>query len=167
MLAAANGHTQVMRTLLDNHAKVNDVDKMKNTAMHYACACGHVEAVQLLLENRSNVSGKNTHDQAPIDMAIDNLHNDVATVLLQHKTWRDSVTVRDKNGMMAFDRLIAKLPIAARIVLDKCVERNSRDNDDPNLVVSDGLYLEITQKPDVRPGRLWKCYLHAYFGDLR
>lgn len=55
--------------------------------MHYACACGHVEAVQLLLENRSNVSGKNTHDQAPIDMAIDNLHNDVATVLLQHKTY--------------------------------------------------------------------------------
>lgn len=30
-----------------------------------------------------------------------------------------------------------------QIVLDKCVERNSRDNDDPNLVVSDGLYLEL------------------------
>ena len=29
MLAAAAGHTAVMKILLDNHASVNDVDKMK------------------------------------------------------------------------------------------------------------------------------------------
>jgi ankyrin repeat protein len=29
MLAAANGHAAVMRILLENHAKCNDVDKMK------------------------------------------------------------------------------------------------------------------------------------------
>lgn len=29
MLAAARGHTLVMKILLDNHASVNDTDKMK------------------------------------------------------------------------------------------------------------------------------------------
>jgi Ankyrin repeat len=33
MLAAAAGHTAVMKILLDNHASVNDVDKMK------VCVC--------------------------------------------------------------------------------------------------------------------------------
>lgn len=35
MLSAAAGHTIVMKILLDNHASVNDVDKMK--VCRYAC----------------------------------------------------------------------------------------------------------------------------------
>ena len=36
MLAALEGHTIVMRYLLDNHASVNDVDKMRVTTMHHS-----------------------------------------------------------------------------------------------------------------------------------
>lgn len=34
------------------------------------------------------------------------------------------------------DRLIAKLPEGAHVVLDHCLERSSRDDDDPTLMVS-------------------------------
>ena len=46
------------------------------------------------------------------------------------------MNVRDsKSGRNVLDRLIAKLPEAAQIVLDHCVERTTRDDDDPNLMV--------------------------------
>lgn len=143
MLAAARGHTLVMKILLDNHASVNDTDKMKNTALHYACSGGHTEAVQLLLDKRANVMLKNTYDQSPLEVATDYSHNDVAIIMLQHKSWRQSMSVRNIKGLTVFDRLIEKLPEAAEIVLDHCVERSSRDDSDPNLMmVFDYQYLD-------------------------
>ena len=57
----------------------------QSTALHYACAGGHVDSVQLLLDKRADVSAKNTHDHTPLDLAIDNLHSEVAYVMLKHK----------------------------------------------------------------------------------
>ena len=53
--------------------------------MHFACAGGHVDAVQQLLDNRANVTLKNTHELTALDLAIDNLHSEVATAILKHK----------------------------------------------------------------------------------
>ena len=47
---------------------------------------GYVEAVQMLLEKKADVTVRNTHDQSPLDQAIDHLHNDVAMAMLRHKT---------------------------------------------------------------------------------
>ena len=46
---------------------------------------GHIEAVQLLLDRRADVTVKNTHEQAPLDLAIDNLHGEVTMTMLIHK----------------------------------------------------------------------------------
>jgi len=53
--------------------------------MHYACLGGHVEAVQLLLDRKGDVTLKNTYDHSPLDLAIDNLHHDVAITMLRNK----------------------------------------------------------------------------------
>ena len=53
--------------------------------MHYACLGGHVEAVQLLLDWKGDVALKNTYDHSPLDLAIDNLHHDVAIAMLRSK----------------------------------------------------------------------------------
>lgn len=39
----------------------------------------------MLLEKRADVKLKNTHDQSPLDQAIDYMQNDVACVMLKHK----------------------------------------------------------------------------------
>ncbi|ESO13244.1 hypothetical protein HELRODRAFT_159882 [Helobdella robusta] len=52
----------------------------KNTALHYACSNGHVEAVQLLLEKKADVSLTNTYNNSALDLAIDNLHQDVVMI---------------------------------------------------------------------------------------
>jgi len=59
--------------------------------MHYACLGGHAEAVQLLLECKGDVTLKNTYDHSPLDLAIDNLHHDVAVAMLRCKTSVHSV----------------------------------------------------------------------------
>jgi len=58
---------------------------LQNTALHYACFGGHVEAVQLLLEYKADVAVKNTYHQSPLDHAVDNMNNDVVTVMLRNK----------------------------------------------------------------------------------
>jgi len=58
---------------------------VQNTALHYACFGGHVEAVQLLLEYKADVTLKNTHNQSPLDYAVDNVNSDVVTVMLKNK----------------------------------------------------------------------------------
>ena len=48
-----------------------------------------MEAVQLLLDKRADVTLKNTYDQAPMDLAIDNLHGDTVITMLRHKRYRN------------------------------------------------------------------------------
>ena len=45
------------------------------------------------------------------------------------------MSVRDNKGLSPLEKLIEKLPEAANVVLDHCVERSSRDDDDPTLTV--------------------------------
>lgn len=137
MLAAAGGHALVMKILLENHASVNDVDKMKNTALHYACQGGHIEAVRLLLDKKADVTVKNTYDHTPIDLAIDNLRLEVVSIMLRNKTICQScLNIRDLSGRTIVDRLIAKLPDAAMIVLDHCLERTSCDDEENSLTMT-------------------------------
>jgi len=65
----------------------------QNTAMHYACLGGHVEAVQLLLDRKGDVTLMNTYDHSPLDLAIDNLHHDVAITMLRNKRLHDRFVV--------------------------------------------------------------------------
>lgn len=54
-MAAANGHTEVVRFILkavgDDKAFVNRLNSENNTALHWACLNGHADVVQALLES--------------------------------------------------------------------------------------------------------------------
>ena len=54
-----------------------------------------MEAVELLLERRADVTGKNTHDAAPLDLAIDHMHSEVAKIMLRGK----------RSGMCSDDKM--------------------------------------------------------------
>ena len=41
----------------------------------------------MLLDKKADVTVRNTHDQSPLDQAIDHFHNDVALAMLRHKTY--------------------------------------------------------------------------------
>ncbi|KAE8698509.1 Ankyrin repeat domain-containing protein 2 [Hibiscus syriacus] len=62
--------------LLEAGAKVDALDKNKNTALHYAAGYGRKECVALLLENGAAVTLQNMDGKTPIDVAKLNNQNE-------------------------------------------------------------------------------------------
>ena len=50
--------------------------------MLLACQEGHLKVVEVLLENNATVSNKNSHDQNSLDVAVENGHKSVLSIVL-------------------------------------------------------------------------------------
>jgi len=85
--AARMGHTEVVKLLLDNNAKVN-VSRPTDgcTPLFIAAQQGHAEVVKLLLDNRADVNASRTDDgTTPLFMAAQARHTEVVKLLLDNK----------------------------------------------------------------------------------
>lgn len=69
------------QVLLEAGAKVDALDKNKNTALHYAAGYGRKECVALLLHNGAAVTLQNMDGKTPIDVAKLNNQSDVLKLL--------------------------------------------------------------------------------------
>lgn len=69
MAAAANGHHQVLRALLDHKADVHMFDDLNQTALHKAAESGWVECVELLLAAKGNSNALDYTCRTPLDLA--------------------------------------------------------------------------------------------------
>ncbi|XP_055945199.1 uncharacterized protein LOC129975931 [Argiope bruennichi] len=59
-LAAINGHTDVVRCLLNHDAKMAPIDRFGNAALHYAIIHNHLTIASILLEKESGVDANKT-----------------------------------------------------------------------------------------------------------
>ncbi|RUS85390.1 hypothetical protein EGW08_006833, partial [Elysia chlorotica] len=87
IVAATGGFTDIVEDLIALGLSVSSCDRQKNTALHYACARGHVSTVEALLGHQAPVTATNVHGQSPLDMAVDNSHSLVATLMMAHDRW--------------------------------------------------------------------------------
>lgn len=69
-MAAANGHTAIVKLLLVHGAETERRNRAGNTALHWACVGGAVDAVALLLRHGANASALNDADRTPLDDGI-------------------------------------------------------------------------------------------------
>eukprot|EP00889_Picochlorum_renovo_P001730 jgi/Picre1/28760/NNA_004159.t1 len=58
-MAAANGHMEPVKILLEKGASVDVCNNQGNSALHWACVNGHDEVVRLLMENSAEPSKLN------------------------------------------------------------------------------------------------------------
>jgi len=68
--AAANGHLDVVKLLIENGADVNIFHH--NKPLHNAAMKGHIEVAQILLANGADINAKGTGDAAPLHIAVSN-----------------------------------------------------------------------------------------------
>ena len=80
--AAAGGHTEVVKALLDRSAQVDARDYGGGTALHSAAGQGKVEAAAALLDKGADPSAPDEEGLTPLHFAARNGHDGVAALLL-------------------------------------------------------------------------------------
>jgi Ankyrin repeats (3 copies)/Ankyrin repeats (many copies) len=94
-LAASNGHSEVVKLLLEAKAEVDSKSNYGRTPMSWAAWNGHSEVVKLLLEAKAEVDSKDSNGRTPMSLAAWNGHSEVVKLLLEAKAEVDS---KDSNG---------------------------------------------------------------------
>ena len=82
MEASEAGQADVVQNLLDQGARVNDVDTRADTALSYASREGHVVVVKLLLDRGARIDNEDRSGQTPLMFASRHGHVDVVRLLL-------------------------------------------------------------------------------------
>lgn len=76
-LAVVNGHTEVVKLLLDNGCIYFRPKHRNATLLHEACCRGHIEIVKLLISRNVNINIINCYNETAIQIAINKDHKNI------------------------------------------------------------------------------------------
>ena len=82
-LAAANGHTKTVTTLIKKEADINRANNKGWTALHLAAAKGHKDIVTTLIEEGADINNANEEEVTALHLAAANGHLDIVTTLIE------------------------------------------------------------------------------------
>ncbi|GFU57296.1 hypothetical protein NPIL_316821, partial [Nephila pilipes] len=92
--AADAGYVEIVKTLLNNKAKINVFRKDGLTPLHLAAVKGHTSVVKLLLENGANANLADTKNRSSVELAVAHGRVEVVELLLKEK----NVHINDKGN---------------------------------------------------------------------
>uniref|UniRef100_A0A0X3P756 K Homology domain-containing protein n=1 Tax=Schistocephalus solidus TaxID=70667 RepID=A0A0X3P756_SCHSO len=98
--AAKDGHTDVVRLLLQYGASVSQVSNNGYTALHYAATNGHLDCVRLLLQYKSPLEVQNENGHTPLMEAASNGHIEVARCLIEHGAYINTYSTEFKESAL-------------------------------------------------------------------
>uniref|UniRef100_A0A0G4FF66 Uncharacterized protein n=1 Tax=Chromera velia CCMP2878 TaxID=1169474 RepID=A0A0G4FF66_9ALVE len=97
--ASLNGHTDIVRLLVDAKANVDIQDQPGMTALMGASVNGHTDIVRLLVDAKANVDMQDRiHKKTALLWASDEGHTDIVRLLVDAKA---NVNMQDQAGMTA------------------------------------------------------------------
>ena len=77
------GHLEALKFLIERKAKINVVNRDKNTPLHWACYKGHTEIAKYLIEHGAETHLKNSGEDTPLTSSIENGHTETALYLIE------------------------------------------------------------------------------------
>jgi len=121
-VAARNGDSIKVQTLLEKGANPKAEDDDGWTPLHWAAYRGHVEIVKLLLERGANPNAKNNNGWTPLHIAAHEGHVEIVKILLERGAdpW-----IADNGGQIPLD--YAK-DSAIRSLLESALRNNKLRN---------------------------------------
>ncbi|XP_015109906.1 protein TANC2 isoform X2 [Diachasma alloeum] len=103
MIAASEGHTNLIDLFLEKGAVLEGVDKEGLTALGWACVRGRISAVQCLLDHGADIGANDKTGRTPLDLAAFQGNPKLVQLLLERGAAVEHV---DLNGMRPLDRAI-------------------------------------------------------------
>ncbi|XP_011302998.1 protein TANC2 isoform X2 [Fopius arisanus] len=103
MMAASEGHINVIDLLLERGASLEAVDKEGLTGLGWACVRGRVATVQTLLDRGADIGANDKTGRTPLDLAAFQGNPKLVQLLLERGAVVEHV---DLNGMRPLDRAI-------------------------------------------------------------
>ena len=100
MLAAGEGHADVVQLLLERRADVDAKEERGGTALMRAVAGGHAGIAKLLIETRANVNVEDNNGWTPLAIAASEHNLDMLKLLLDSGA---APNARNRNGKSAID----------------------------------------------------------------
>ena len=79
--AASNGHTDIIKVLIENHAYIDSSSTNGLTSLMMASRGGHLQAVKLLLDEDADANLKNDRGETALDWALRAKNTDIAALL--------------------------------------------------------------------------------------
>ena len=83
MFAASEGHTEILRAILEHHPRLNRINKNGYTALHIAAISGDTDCVKLLLDYGIDLNIKTKEDDTALHKAIMLNNPEMVRLLLQ------------------------------------------------------------------------------------
>ena len=94
-VAAAKGHFDVVRLLIEQNAEVDRRTSSNWTPLGAAAFDGHLDIVHCLVENGADVNARTNSNRTPLMITCCNGHLDVASYLVEHGA---SINLQDDDG---------------------------------------------------------------------
>ena len=94
-VAAAKGHFDVVRLLIEQNAEVDRRTSSNSTPLRAAAFLGHLDIVHCLVENGADVNARTNSNSTPLMITCYNGHLDVASYLVEHGA---SINLQDDDG---------------------------------------------------------------------
>ena len=94
-VAAAKGHFDVVRLLIEQSAEVDGRTSNNSTPLRAAAVDGHLDIVRCLVENGADVNARNNFNSTPLMLTCHNGHLDVASYLVKHGA---NINLQDNHG---------------------------------------------------------------------
>ena len=94
-IAAANGHFDVVRLLIEQNAEVDGRTSSNSTPLRAAAFDGHLDIVRCLVENGADVNARTNFNSTPLMITCYKGHLDVASYLVKHGA---NINLHDNKG---------------------------------------------------------------------
>ena len=94
-IAAAKGHFDVVRLLIEQNAEVDSRTSTNSTPLRAAAFIGHLDIVRCLVENGADVNARNNFNSTPLMITCYKGHPNVASYLVKHGA---NINLQDNKG---------------------------------------------------------------------
>jgi hypothetical protein len=146
ILASFEGHTEVVRWLLDKGAATNERTKLGSTALFLACRWSHLSAASLLLERGGDATIAGGGNSTPLIEASLGGHLETVRLLLGQPSDRTTIDHRNTRGETALWLACFR---GRGGVVRALLERGA----DPTITNNDGTTPMAVAKQDPPPDR--------------